>query len=251
MASFFGVSRNGRGFLILSSCFIFGWKATKMAPLVGVVSSAVASGYIDLVANPDRILLGERFSEALAYAAELHAAQTRKAKPTPYVAHLMAVSSMVLECGGGEDEAIAALLHDAAEDQGGQATLDEIRRRFGPRVAGIVEECSDSLVDADHESKRPWQQRKEEFLARLVDASPGCRLVTSCDKLHNLSDVLADYEVVGEGLWDRFSGGREGSAWYYREIARILRDDGHRAARELVRASARLDQLLGLGKQVR
>ena len=203
------------------------------------------------MANLDKILLGDRFSQALVYACRLHAEQTRKEKPTPYFAHLMAVSSMVLECGGGEDEAIAALLHDAAEDQGGQATLDEIQERFGPRVAGMVAECSDSLVDVDSESKRPWRQRKEEFLARLVDASPGCRLVAACDKLHNLSDVLADYEVIGEDLWDRFSGGREGSAWYYREIAGILEADGHRAARELARASARLDELLGLGKQTR
>ena len=198
------------------------------------------------MADVERNLLGERFTEAFAYAARLHAAQRRKAKETPYLAHLMAVSSMVLECGGDEDEAMAALLHDAAEDQGGHAVLDVIGRRFGLRVAGIVAECSDSLVDDTVETKRPWQERKEEFLARLVDASPGCRLVTACDKLHNLTDVLADYEVVGEDLWPGFSGGREGSAWYYREIARILEKDGHRAARELVRASARLDERLGL-----
>lgn len=213
-----------------------------------LVSAEAASRYMAVVADAEKILLGDRFADAFAYASRLHATQTRKAKTTPYISHLMAVSSMVLECGGGEEEAIAALLHDAAEDQGGQATLDVIGERFGPRVAGIVEECSDSLVDTRQE-KRPWRQRKEEFLERLVGASPGCRLVTACDKLHNLSDVLADYAVVGEALWERFSGGREGSAWYYREISRILGPDGNRAARELVLASARLDRALGLGEE--
>ena len=192
-------------------------------------------------------LLGERFEAAFVMAARLHSTQTRKAKEVPYVSHLMAVASMVLECGGGEDEAIAALLHDGPEDQGGERTLAEIRERFGPVVAGIVEECSDSLVDSDTEKKAPWRERKETFLAALKTATPGCRLVVACDKLHNLRDVLADHERVGDEVFERFTGKREGTAWYYREAARILLPDDNRAARQLAQASRELDTRLGLG----
>lgn len=191
-------------------------------------------------------LLGKRFEEALVLAARLHRTQTRKAKEVPYVAHLMAVASMVLECGGGEDEAIAALLHDAPEDQGGERVLAEIRERFGARVAGIVEECSDSLVDSAEEKKAPWRERKESFLAALAAASESCRLVVACDKLHNLRDVLADHERFGDEVFERFSGKRDGTAWYYREAARILRADDNRAARELSLASSELDSRLGI-----
>jgi len=190
--------------------------------------------------------LGVKFEEALLYATRLHALQTRKAKATPYISHLMAVASMVLECGGGEEEAVAALLHDAVEDQGGRKILAEIRERFGERVADIVWECSDSLADSSEEKKPPWRERKESFLARLTSASTACRLVTACDKLHNIRDVLADHEIVGEEIWDRFSGGRDGTAWYYREVAGVLASDENRAARELGRASAELDRRLGV-----
>ena len=161
------------------------------------------------MATDDAGLLGERFEQALVYAARLHARQTRKAKTTPYISHLMAVASMVLECGGDEDEAISALLHDAAEDQGGQSVLDEISKRFGQRVAGVVAECSDSLIDSDAEDKQPWRERKEVFLARLRTASSSCRLVTACDKLHNIGDVLADHAVQGDAVFERFSGGAQ------------------------------------------
>ncbi|MFP6663656.1 MAG: HD domain-containing protein [Deltaproteobacteria bacterium] len=198
------------------------------------------------MATDDAGLLGERFEQALVYAARLHARQTRKAKTTPYISHLMAVASMVLECGGDEDEAISALLHDAAEDQGGQRILDEIGARFGASVAGIVAECSDSLIDAGAADKQPWRERKETFVERLRTASPSCRLVTACDKLHNIGDVLADHAVHGDTVFERFTGRREGTAWYYREVAGILAADGNRAARELVAASAELDRRLDL-----
>ncbi len=162
--------------------------------------------------------LGERFVEALAYAAHLHAGQTRKASGTPYIAHLLGVTSLVLEAGADEDEAIAALLHDAIEDQGGAAMREEIRRRFGGRVAAIVDACS----DAETLPKPPWRERKERFLASLHDAEPAVLRVVAADKLYNVRSLLRAYEQQGEALWARFRGGREGTLWYHREAARVL-----------------------------
>ena len=123
--------------------------------------------------------LGPRSAEALVYAARLHAGQTRKASGTPYVAHLLGVASLVLEAGGDEEEAIAALLHDAVEDQGGAAVRQEIRQRFGDRVAAIVDGCS----DAETVPKPPWRQRKERFLASLHEADAAVLRVAAADKL--------------------------------------------------------------------
>ena len=176
-------------------------------------------------------ILSQRFEEALVYATRLHAQQMRNGTQVPYVSHLLAVSSLVLEAGGGEDEAIAALLHDGPEDQGGRATLEEIRRLFGGPVAGIVAECSDTL-----ESKKPpWQQRKEAYLRHLPAASGSARLVSCADKLHNARAILADYRAHGDLLWDRFNAGRDDILWYYSELARIFSAHGPpRLARELV-----------------
>ncbi|WP_119313948.1 HD domain-containing protein, partial [Calidithermus terrae] len=149
-------------------------------------------------------MLSERFKDALGLAFELHMGQRRKGTDVPYLAHLLAVSAIVLEHGGGEDEAIAALLHDAAEDQGGRETLERIRRRFGERVAAVVEGCT----DAWEEPKPPWRGRKEAYLAHLPGADAATRLVSCADKLHNARAVLADYRRLGEGLWARFQGGR-------------------------------------------
>jgi (p)ppGpp synthase/HD superfamily hydrolase len=162
--------------------------------------------------------LTERFSLALEYACRLHATQYRKASNVPYVAHLLAVAAIALEHGASEDEAIAALLHDAIEDQGGAPVREEIRRRFGTSVADIVDGCTDSETIP----KPPWRERKEKYLAHLGEASPSVRLVCAADKLHNVRSLVADYRVHGEALWDRFNGGRAGTLWYYREIARIL-----------------------------
>ena len=176
-------------------------------------------------------ILSQRFEEALVYATRLHAQQMRNGTQVPYVSHLLAVSSLVLEAGGGEDEAIAALLHDGPEDQGGRATLEEIRRLFGGPVAGIVAECSDTL-----ESKKPpWQQRKEAYLRHLPAASGSARLVSCADKLHNARAILADYRAHGDLLWDRFNAGRDDILWYYSELARIFSAHGPpQLARELV-----------------
>lgn len=176
-------------------------------------------------------ILSQRFEEALAYATRLHAQQMRNGTQVPYVSHLLAVSSLVLEAGGDEDEAIAALLHDGPEDQGGRATLEEIRRLFGGPVAGIVAECSDTF-----ESKKPpWQQRKEAYLRHLPGASRSARLVSCADKLHNARAILADYRAHGDLLWDRFNAGRDDILWYYSELARIFSAHGPpQLARELV-----------------
>ncbi|QIN83706.1 HD domain-containing protein [Rubrobacter tropicus] len=164
----------------------------------------------------------ERLDDALVYAAGLHRDQTRKGSGIPYVTHLLAVAAIVGENGGTEDEVIAALLHDAPEDAGGKARLEDIRMRFGDLVAGIVAGCTDTYEDP----KPPWRRRKEEYLAHLAEAPAPVRLVSAADKLHNARSVLADYRAVGEDLWDRFNGGREGTLWYYRAVADTLSGAG-------------------------
>ncbi len=166
--------------------------------------------------------LGPRFQDALAYAARLHAGQTRKQTDVPYVSHLLAVCATVLEDGGDEDEAIVALLHDAVEDQGGAPTLASIRDRFGPRVAAIVEGCSDT----DETPKPPWRLRKEKYVAHLADpdTSSSVLRVSAADKLHNARSVLTERQVVGDRVWDRFNAGRDEQLWYYRSLVEILRN---------------------------
>ncbi|WP_199248464.1 HD domain-containing protein [[Phormidium] sp. ETS-05] len=167
-------------------------------------------------------MLSERFNQALVYAAQLHANQKRKGSDVPYVAHLLGVASIALEYGAGEDEAIAALLHDAIEDQGGPATREEIRRRFGDTVTAIVDGCT----DAETIPKPPWRQRKEAYIAHIANASGQVRLVSAADKLHNSRSLLKDYRLIGDALWDRFSGGKEGTLWYYRSLVTAFRQHG-------------------------
>ena len=166
--------------------------------------------------------LSVRFQDALVWATQLHHGQVRKGCPVPYIAHLLGVTSIALQYGADEDEAIAALLHDAVEDQGGEPTLHEIERRFGIKVAEIVLGCTDSATVP----KPPWRQRKEAYLAHLPHASPSVRLVSAADKLHNTRAVVSDYRVLGEALWSRFKGGREGTLWYYRALVAAHRAGG-------------------------
>jgi len=163
--------------------------------------------------------LSARFEEALVFTTRLHASQLRKGTQIPYVAHLLAVASIVLENGGTEDEAIAALLHDAVEDQGGSKTREEIRRRFGGNVAAIVDGCSDT----DQFIKPPWRKRKEDYIAHLPQAPAAVRLVSLADKLHNARSILSDYRLSGESTWDRFKGGKAGTLWYYRSLVETFR----------------------------
>lgn len=166
--------------------------------------------------------LTRRFVEAMAYAVEIHAGQTRKGSAIPYVSHPMAVCSLVLEDGGSEDEAIAALLHDAVEDGGGRPVLDEIRRRFGETVAGIVWDCSDT----DEVPKPPWLERKKKLIAQIRQTGSGSRRVACADKLHNARSILFDYNVVGEELWKRFTGTRAQVLWYLRALVEAFRETG-------------------------
>jgi len=164
-------------------------------------------------------LLSLRFNAALTFAAEMHATQVRKGSQVPYFAHLMSVSALVLESGGAEDEAIAALLHDAVEDQGGVETLELIRTRFGDHVAAIVDGCSDTYLDP----KPPWRQRKEAYLAHLSEASPEVRRVSLADKLHNARSILRDIRMEGDAIWNKFTSGKEGTLWYYTALVEIFK----------------------------
>ena len=163
--------------------------------------------------------LSSTYFDALAWAADLHKDQVRKGSKSPYIAHLIGVSGLVIEFGGSETEAIAALLHDAVEDQGGQKTADEIKCRFGEDVAAIVLGCTDDKPDPGA-AKRAWRLRKEEYVAHLrAVTNPSILLVSAADKLYNARAVLDDHRLVGEAIWDRFTGGRAGTLWYYRAVA--------------------------------
>ena len=165
-------------------------------------------------------ILTQRFIDALNYAANLHANQVRKGgNPIPYVAHLLGVASIALEYGADEDEAIAALLHDAIEDQGGIPIREEIRLRFGDNVVDIVNGCTDAEV----KPKPPWRERKERYIAHIQSASPSVLLVSASDKLYNIHSILKDYRVIGDAIWKRFKGGKEGTLWYYRSLVNEYR----------------------------
>jgi (p)ppGpp synthase/HD superfamily hydrolase len=161
---------------------------------------------------PDATILTERFDRALLYATHVHGGQTRKGTSTPYVAHLLAVAATVLEYGGTEDQAIAALLHDAVEDQGGQARLSDIRNRFGDRVADIVCACSDSVLDsAAGERKQDWCTRKTRYIDHLKAMDQDTLLVSLSDKVHNSRSILRDLRKpeIGPAVFARFSNPRK------------------------------------------
>jgi (p)ppGpp synthase/HD superfamily hydrolase len=163
-------------------------------------------------------VLTTRFDEAFRYARQLHQNQMRKGTSIPYIAHLMAVSALVVEHGGNEDQAVAGLLHDAAEDQGGAQRLAEIRAKYGDAVADIVADCTDAWT----EPKPPFRPRKEAYLRTLLSKPRTSLLVSLADKTHNAEAILFDYRVLGDSLWDRFNGGADGTRWYYGALAKCF-----------------------------
>jgi (p)ppGpp synthase/HD superfamily hydrolase len=186
--------------------------------------------------------LTSRFENALVFASQLHREQRRKGSNIPYVSHLLAVAALVIEHGGGEDEAIAALLHDAVEDQGGPTARERILRRFGGRVTRIVDGCTDS----QNIPKPPWKERKLAYIAGISGKSASARLVSAADKLHNARCILSDYRDVGDELWERFRGSREETLWYYREVTRALIRSGRTPlVDELERVVGEIERLAG------
>jgi len=168
---------------------------------------------------PGKPVVGKRFRDALVWAAELHEDQTRKGGNIPYLGHLLGVSAIVLEHGGDEDEAIAALLHDALEDQAHKMTPNEIRARFGDRVESIVEACTDGDPEEQRDrNKDRWYKRKEIYIAAIPAKPSGAIIVSMADKLYNARAILEDYRAIGEPLWSRFTTGRDGTLWYYTSL---------------------------------
>lgn len=185
--------------------------------------------------------------KALGYAARLHARQVRKRTERPYIGHLLSVTSIVIEYGGDEDMTIAALLHDAVEDQGGLARLREIRRKFGKHVAEIVDGCTDSYT----QPKPPWRERKRAYVERVSRESEEVRLVSAADKLSNTREVLHDFRVHGEAVFERFAGKKEGTLWYYRALVIAFRKTGSNPlVEELDRVVTELESLAGPGAMI-
>ena len=159
--------------------------------------------------------LSHRFDDAFVYAHHIHGAQMRKGTKIPYISHLISVAALTLEHGGNEDQAIAALLHDAVEDCGGAPQLEIIRQRFGDNVAQIVDDCTDSWV----EPKPPWKQRKVDYVASIAKKPRTSLLVSLADKTHNARCILLDLRTLGPQLWDRFNAEKDELLWYYRSLA--------------------------------
>jgi len=161
--------------------------------------------------------LTSRFEQALIYATQLHANQVRKCSDIPYISHLLSVAALILEDGGDEEEAIAGLLHDAVEDRGGIETREAILRQFGERVVSIVDGCTEPYL----EPKPPWRDRKLQYIEQMRHASPSVLRVSMADKLHNARSILTDWHREGDAVWDKFSGGKEGTLWFYRSLLEV------------------------------
>ena len=172
---------------------------------------------------PAMQLASRRFIDALGYAARLHARQIRKRTGRPYIGHLLGVASIVIEYGADEEMAIAALLHDAPEDQGGLPRLREIQRRFGERVAHIVDGCTDTYEDP----KPPWLERKRAYIERVAKETEEVRLVSAADKLSNTREILHDFRLQGDSVFERFTGKKQDTLWYYRALVEAFRRAGN------------------------
>lgn len=193
------------------------------------------------------ITLTHQYTAALVYCAEIHAGQQRKGSSTPYLAHLLSVSALVLEDGGDETEAIAALLHDSLEDQPGRTSREEIRRRFGERVAQLVVACTDTPPDYQGGPKPPWRERKERYLKHIQEGAGGAIRIVMADKLHNARTMLADYRREGESLWKIFNAGKADQLWFYQSIVAAFEQSGAQGLLfdEFRRAVAELVHLVG------
>jgi (p)ppGpp synthase/HD superfamily hydrolase len=184
-------------------------------------------------------------AKAFALAARLHRSDVRKGTAVPYLAHPMAVAVLVLEHGGTDEQAAAALLHDVVEDHGGRPRLAEIATDISPGVAAIVEDCSDAFVD-EGAAKPPWRERKEQYLAHLRDAPASSLLVSCADKLHNARAIVTDARAIGPALWDRFNASPADLVWYYRTLSatftsRLTTDPASALARALASTVADLE----------
>ncbi len=201
-------------------------------------------------------MLSERLDRALAYARSAHGEQLRKGTRISYIAHPMAVAGLVLTYGGDEDQAIAALLHDVVEDcapfADGVPHADAIEREFGARVAAIVLSCTDATAagksgERGHASAErkleDWYARKRAYLAHLSGARPDALLVSACDKLHNARSIRVDLARIGKSLFERFNAGRDGTLWYYRELANRFAALGSPVAGELDREVSEIERL--------
>ena len=191
--------------------------------------------------------LTTKFKRAFAYAASIHGGKLRKKTRIPDLGHVLGVTAIALEYGADETEAIAALLHDAVEDAGGKKRLLDIQRKFGPKVAKIVEGCTDSLA----ERKPPWLERKKKYVAHVRSAPIPTKLVSAADKLQNVRSLLRNYHEEGDQLWRRYASGKEGALWYYRALVRAF--TGKRIkplVREIDRALAELEKLANRGRKV-
>ena len=156
----------------------------------------------------------DKYLEAYTYSYKLHKKQMRKGSNIPYFTHLSSVSNLIIENNGTTTQAIAGLLHDAVEDQGGAKTLAIIKKKFGPKVAKIVDQCSDTTI----EPKPPWKERKIKYIQNIKNKTQDTLLVSLCDKYHNASCILSDYQKVGERMWDRFTASKQETFWYYESL---------------------------------
>ncbi len=191
--------------------------------------------------------LSPQFEKALIYATRIHGGKLRKKTRIPYIAHILGVTAIAFEYGANETEAIAALLHDAVEDCGGAKRLRDIERKFGKKVARIVEGCTDT----DRTPKPPWLERKQAYVEHVRHVSMPTKLVSASDKLHNIRAILMDYRQEEEKLWSRFNGGKQGALWYYRALVNSF--NGKRIqslVQELDRTLTELESLSNNGAQV-
>ncbi|OLP17018.1 hypothetical protein BST81_18765 [Leptolyngbya sp. 'hensonii'] len=169
------------------------------------------------------VILSDRFADAFTYALHLHRYQSRKVNAVPYISHLMAVAALVLEDGGSEDEAIAALLHDAVEDQGGEPIYTEILRRYGSQVAEIVHDCTIPPCSAS----QPWKSHKLDYLNQIRHASPEAQRVILADKLHNVRSLITNLRQTGESAWSAFAASKKDNLWLHQALADLFEQHVH------------------------